>query len=104
MDRDERARVRAMVRAARVRVMKTIPRDHSLRPGLLKKTVLLNQHVGSLHYANGIVAAAAVEQMMVRKAEFQEAQGVTVEHVRNGKPLTAHGAKLLGVKWEPEGL
>ena len=27
------------------------------------------------------------------------AQGTTVIHVKDGKPLTAYGAKLLGVPW-----
>lgn len=34
-------------------------------------------------------------------ADIEEHMGKPVQHVKNGVPLTEHGAKLLGVPWPP---
>ncbi len=34
-----------------------------------------------------------------QRAAFQAQHGAAVQHIRDGKPLTEHGAKLLGVAW-----
>jgi hypothetical protein len=41
----------------------------------------------------------AFEPAKVRREEEQAARGVIV-HVKDGKPLTARGAELLGVPWK----
>lgn len=43
--------------------------------------------------------AMAFEPAKVRSEEEQAARGVIV-HVKDGKPLTARGAELLGVPWK----
>ena len=56
-----------------------------------------------LGYSSAIALGDAVRQQIVRREEFAAMQGGTIQHVKNGKPLTAHGAKLLGVAWPLEG-
>ena len=42
-----------------------------------------------------------IQRRIVKREEFEALQGEPVVHVKNGKPLTAQGAKLLGVPWPP---
>lgn len=41
----------------------------------------------------------AIVRIAHKKAEAAEIAGSGTVHVRDGKPLTAHGAKLLGAPW-----
>jgi hypothetical protein len=46
-----------------------------------------------------VKGAMAFEPAKVRSEEEQAAHGVIV-HVKDGKPITARGAELLGVPWK----
>lgn len=59
---------------------------------------------GSLPYSNAAALGDAVRRKLLRREEFEAMQGVPIVHVKNGKPLTDHGAKMLGVSWEGAGL
>ena len=75
--------------------------------GSIKKTeragavtvATLNPSRGVLGYSNAIVAGDMIRRKMVRLEEFESMQGTPILHVKNGKPLTAQGAKMLGVEW-----
>jgi hypothetical protein len=49
---------------------------------------------GMRQYVDGF-ARVVYEQALLRT----ENTGPAIKHVKDGKPLTAHGAKLLGVSW-----
>lgn len=48
---------------------------------------------GSTTIMNDLHCLAKRDQKVI------ENTGPTIQHVKDGKPLTAHGAKLLGVGW-----
>jgi len=48
--------------------------------------------------SDSVPTEAAIRQAF-RDADREAQQGNLVVHVRNGVPLTEHGAKLLGVTW-----
>ena len=52
-----------------------------------------------LGFSSAQVAGDFVIQNFLKRQEFEAQQGAPVTHVRNGKPLTAKGAKMLGVSW-----
>ncbi len=52
-----------------------------------------------LSYSDACTAGDAVQKQIQRHVEFEAMQGKPVVHVKNGKPLTAEGARLLGVPW-----
>jgi hypothetical protein len=45
------------------------------------------------------IASALAPLVMSARKELDLSPNEGVIHVQNGKPLTAHGAKLLGVPW-----
>jgi hypothetical protein len=55
-----------------------------------------------LGFSSGQSAGEYVIREIVKRQEFELAQGATVLHVKDGKPLTEHGAKMLGVQWPIE--
>jgi hypothetical protein len=56
-----------------------------------------------LGYSSSFAAGDALRREILRReyALTHRTDGV-VEHVRDGKPLTAKGAAILGVPWPPE--
>ena len=54
-----------------------------------------------LGFSSAQSAGEFVIREIIKRQEVEMAQGATVIHVKDGKPLTAHGAKLLGVPWPP---
>jgi hypothetical protein len=104
MDKEESARVAALHRAAKGRPHLTQARDsvsddpHKHKSQRAYATeITLNGRV--LGYSNAITAGDAVRKAIEKREEFQSMQGKPVQHVKDGKPLTAYGAKMLGVQW-----
>jgi hypothetical protein len=57
----------------------------------------------SIPFAHAKVAATAREvRAYLERQEELKKMGPTVVHVKDGRPLTARGAEMLGVKWPPE--
>ena len=83
------------------------PESHIKYRGSIKRTeragavhvASLSTSRGVLGYSNAIVAGDMIRRKMVRREELEAMQGTPVVHVRDGKPLTEHGAKMLGVEW-----
>lgn len=103
LDRAEDKRVERMARAAKRRPHLYVSQDKSSSRGRHKKmTFSLNMNARTL----GLTEAGAVQliqkkaEARVRAAEYVR-EHPPVIHVKNGKPLTEHGAKLLGVPWTP---
>ena len=56
----------------------------------------------ALGFSSAQSAGEFVIRQIIKRQEFLAAQGTTVQHVKNGRPLTEHGAKILGVPWPPK--
>ena len=97
MDREEHVRVLALRRAKRSQPCFREGKWTKRAPRHPRTTISLNGRI--LGIANAATAGDMIQRMLVRHAEFEAMQGVPVAHVKNRKPLTAHGAKLLGVPW-----
>ena len=59
----------------------------------------IGANAGNLGISNAATLGDMLVHKIIRREEFELMQGTTVQHVKDGKPLTALGAKLLGVPW-----
>jgi hypothetical protein len=95
MDIEERKRIIALRHAARQRPHLTQCKEE---PAGRSQHVYLP--ISSLRYSNAAALGDALIKAIVSREEAlsHRTENLTV-HVKNGKPLTAKGAKLLGVPW-----
>ena len=102
MDIEERKRIIALRHAARQRPHLTQCKEEPAGGGDVR--LFRSQHVylpiSSLRYSNAAALGDALIKAIVSREEAlsHRTENLTV-HVKNGKPLTAKGAKLLGVPW-----
>jgi len=111
IDREERLRVKQMLEnkpkrnhlsALPIENFVPVPGQYENNRRILeqlKTSRTYSMGKGRLNYSNGIVAGDALFRRIQRSLEYEAAQGKGVVRVKDGKPLTAHGAKLLGVPW-----
>lgn len=96
IDKEEDARVKAMREAARKRPHLSFSSDKSKRARDRRTFTFRDFNIRPL-------SPAALGDMIRRKIIAQEKaialQDAGICHVKNGKPLTEYGAKLLGVEW-----
>lgn len=97
MDRDEDRRVQRMAQAARRRPHLTA--SVTKQRGRSVAVMSVGAGRGVLKYSSQIALGDAIRRRIERREAFEAMQGVGVEHVRNGKPLTPKGAAMLGVAW-----
>lgn len=95
-DREERDRVRNLAKEAKanrlvIRETKAKARGYSFRQQL---------SAGVLGIRDSFTLGDMIAHKRERRAEFLAMQGTPVVHVKNGKPLTAKGAAMLGVPWD----
>ncbi len=96
LDREEHKRAERLKKLAR----SSRGRIRAAQPGSGKRaTTRLNHRAGVLFYRDSNTAGAAIVQGIMKGIEFEAMQGTSIQHVKHGKPLTEHGAKLLGVAW-----
>ena len=101
VEHDERRRVerlRSSARSGHARVhisnAKKLENSYGVLGGV--------QKAGVLGYSNAIVAGDVIRRKILRREEFEAMQGTPVIHVKDGKPLTEIGARILGVPWEDQ--
>ena len=97
MDNEEHRRALALRRKAKGRPHLTLSKEetkHQYTIGFSRPGVLAPM--------SAIAAGDMLRRQIERREEFEALQGAGVVHVHNGKPLTAQGAKLLGVPWPPQ--
>ncbi len=105
MDIAERKRVEALLAAERHRPHLKEGRisqakcraDRKRRTG---QFVFVGTRLG---YSSSHAFGDAIRASIVSSIEHGLNHGAGVAHVKNGKPLTAHGAQLLGLPWPVEG-
>ena len=93
MDKEEHDRVMAMRKAAanRPHLKETKARRGSV-------TFTLPRHITG--YSNAAARGDSLRRQILKREYAMAMTPECVAHVRDGKPLTEHGAKLLGVPWE----
>jgi hypothetical protein len=71
----------------------------------IENDVLGLPHGGVAHFSHAAPVAAQERAMARLRERVQDElkQGQTVVHVHDGKPLTEHGAKMLGLPWPAGG-
>jgi hypothetical protein len=87
------------------RAHKAAKNHPKLRESKSDKAKSSKVYLGRGTYRLGMTAAGVAQiaqKSIVGRAEWEEyyKEHPPVQHVRDGKPLTAHGAKLLGVPWK----
>lgn len=108
IDRDERKRL--IMQAAEARrnsphLRVGSPRNSDSGPAAIprnkraKAVMFLSGHLG---YTNSLALGDMIRRKLVNRALSEAMRAEAVEHVKDGKPLTAHGARLLGVPWPAE--
>ena len=109
IDQEENARINRLLKRARENhaVISQGSESHaatrSARNRLNHNKVLNLEGNHILNYYTPQAMGDAIMRTLRRREEFKAMQGEPVVHVKNGKPLTAYGAKLLGVPWhEPK--
>jgi hypothetical protein len=104
MDRKDDEVLKARFQEARRRGVLKV--DSGDRAGKRKRTYRI--HTGQLGYRSVMTPAGMVDviqrrmQARIAAEEFAR-ERPPVQHVKDGKPLTPTGAKILGVPWEGEG-
>jgi hypothetical protein len=93
-----RRETRPILREGRVSKAKS----RYVRKRLSAHSMVSFHSLSGVGYSSPHALGDAVRAAMVKRIEFQLEQGVAVRHVKDGKPLTAHGAELLGMPWEGE--
>lgn len=97
MDREEDKRVADLKRNHR--------RGRVLRQSAAKGRNAVTIHLGIR--ALGLTEAGTVHELQKRLAAIEQSKAYRAAnpgtiHVKDGKPLTAQGAKMLGVSWPPQ--
>ena len=107
IDRDEHTRVLRLREKARARPHLTAYRgtagteaQSSAQRARYENQKGFNLPRKILGYSNAVVLGDAIRKQIIRTeyAKAHAADGLIV-HVKDGKPLTAEGAKMLGVSW-----
>jgi hypothetical protein len=97
----ERQRITRMIRAVDRNTLKESVRQNRTLPvkTRLRRTFIIPvEGAGRLGYtADGL--AAMVQRRLLARATKEALQQPAQVHVKNGRPLTAKGAYMLGVPW-----
>jgi hypothetical protein len=107
IDRDEQKRVKGVLAKAR-----EYRRDHSItiakgrgiygRDRDRGRMFSLNLGTHALGLTPDGIADLIQKKIRARaEAEYFKSQAQCISHVKDGKPLTEYGAKMLGVLWPP---
>jgi hypothetical protein len=105
IEREERKRVIRMAEEGRrnrgvIKGSTAKPSKRQVREGSRKMLeCAITLRGGVLTVSNAIAAGDLIRSMIVHREEFESKQSTPIIHVKDGKPLTAHGARLLGVPW-----
>jgi hypothetical protein len=107
IDREESARVERLRKAAREGHARLQISKESAHYGSKKQqvrsTYALNISARQLGLTRDGVASLIQQKMSARdRAEEFKNQNPPTVHVKDGKPLTAQGARMLGVPWSAE--
>jgi len=76
-------------------------RDSRAKHPKRHNTVYVNCGMGQCPIGDSMAMAAQVMRNYERRIEAEVQTGPGTVHVKAGKPLTEHGAKLLGAVWPP---